>query len=319
VPPQNPSAQPTVKTMTPAARNVLILAAASCANLLLLTAASHAPWWGVLPTALLFALANNTVFALLHECVHGVFAPNRQGRAGRLNEWCGRLAAAWFPTGLAVQRVFHLTHHRNNRSPSEQFDIIHEGDVLWLKYAQWYAIYTGVYWAVSVCGVLLYALTPRFVRRALIRAFGRRGGVQTGADDYIGALDRLGMSARLEVLGAALWQLAWAWLLGWTWTGWLACYAAFALAWSSLQYTDHAFSPLDTRNGAWNLAAPRWLRLVFLNYHLHLTHHRHPELPWYELPRRAARGPRFLDVWLACLRGPRRPGDFPRFTERDIV
>ena len=305
--------------MTPIARNLLILAAASCANLALLTAASHAPWPVAVAAALLFALSNNTVFALLHECVHGVFAPAANGRGGRLNEWCGRLAAAWFPTGLAVQRVFHLTHHRNNRSASEQFDILHEGDVLWLKYAQWYAIYTGVYWFVSATGVLVYALTPAAVRRALIRAFGQRGGVQTGADDYIGALDSLPAAARLEVLGAAAWQLFWAWTLGWTWTGWLACYAAFALAWSSLQYTDHAFSPLDKHNGAWNLYVPRWLRLVFLNYHLHLTHHRHPDLPWYELPRRPARGPAFFTAWLACLRGPRRLENFPRFRERDIV
>lgn len=67
--------------MTPAARNVLILAAASCANLLLLTAASHAPWWGALPAALLFALANNTVFAC---CTNACTACSRQTvRAGR--------------------------------------------------------------------------------------------------------------------------------------------------------------------------------------------------------------------------------------------
>ena len=294
--------------------NLILLAAANAANLLLLYAASHAPWWGTAMAAALFALSNNTMFALLHESVHGSFAPDR-----RLNAWCGRLAAFWFPTGFAVQRMFHLTHHRNNRSPSEQFDTLHDGDVLWLKYAQWYAIFTGLYWPCAVIGVFFYAATPRFGRRRLAALFGRRGGLQSGAEDYIGSLDRLPqLSARLEIFGAAAWQLFWAWLFGWTWGGWLACYAAFGFAWSSLQYTDHAFSPFDCKNGAWNLRVPRWLRAVFLNYHLHLAHHRHPELSWRELPRHAGEGPHFFTVWLSCWRGPRRPEDFPVFKQGRI-
>ena len=167
--------------------------------------------------------------------------------------------------------------------------------MLWLKYAQWYAIFTGLYWPCAVIGVFFYAATPRFGRRRLAALFGRRGGLQSGAEDYIGSLDRLPqLSARLEIFGAAAWQLFWAWLFGWTWGGWLACYAAFGFAWSSLQYTDHAFSPFDCKNGAWNLRVPRWLRAVFLNYHLHLAHHRHPELSWRELPRHAAEGPHFF-------------------------
>ncbi len=89
-------------------------------------------------------------------------------------------------------------------------------------------------------------------------------------------------------------------------------------AWSSLQYTDHAFSPFDCKNGAWNLRVPRWLRAVFLNYHLHLAHHRHPELSWRELPRHAGEGLHFFTVWLSCWRGPRRPEDFPVFKQGRI-
>ena len=70
--------------------NLILLAAANAANLLLLYAASHAPWPVAVAAALLFALSNNTVFALLHECVHGVFAPAANGRGGRLNEFARR-------------------------------------------------------------------------------------------------------------------------------------------------------------------------------------------------------------------------------------
>ena len=111
-------------TTPPTALNVLLLIAASAANMLWLYTASHAPWWGVLVAALLFSLTNNTLFSLLHESVHSIFALNPT-----LNRWAGRLAACWFPTGLAIQQTFHLTHHRHNRSAAEQFDVLHPQDV----------------------------------------------------------------------------------------------------------------------------------------------------------------------------------------------
>lgn len=288
--------------------NWLLLLLVFVLNTVLLYGASHGPWWLAVVSMLLFSLSNNTAFSLLHESVHGVF----DAHVAR-NRCAGRLAAMWFPTGLAVQKVFHLNHHANNRSPSEQFDVLHQDDVRWLKYAQWYAIFSGLYWLVAVVAVLIYALMPRFVRRALLAVLGRQGRLQTGADSYVGALDKLGWSARWEVLAAWAWQLALVWLLDLTWLGWLGCYAAFALMWSSLQYTDHAFSVLDARQGAWNLKVPSWLRWVFLNYHLHLTHHQYPQLSWLYLPEYASQGPRFFEVWLACLKGPRAPNAFPRF------
>lgn len=298
----------------PVARNLLLLAVASLANLLALGIAAHAPWWGVCLAALLFALANNTLFSLLHESVHGHFAANAAG-----NRLAGRYAALWFPTGFSVQRAFHLLHHRHNRSPAEQFDILHPHDIRWLKYAQWYAIFTGLYWPISVIGVIAYALTPSTVRRLLLRAFGRQGSAQTSAEHYVGILDSLPVSARLEIIAALLFQFALISLLDLSFARWLACYAAFGFLWSSLQYTDHAFSPLDRDHGAWNLRVPAWLRHIFLNYHLHLAHHQHPDIPWLYLPRYASPGPRFIDVWRACWRGPRPVHAFPRFTHHPPV
>lgn len=294
----------------PAQRNLLMLAAASLLNFTLLALAAYAPWPVAVPAALLFGLSNNTVFTLLHECVHGIFSPRPA-----VNRWAGRWAALWFPTGFFVQRAFHLLHHRHNRSPAEQFDTLHPEDIRWLKYAQWYAIFTGLYWPISVLGVLLYAFTPPFLRRLLSRAFGRQGRAQTSADHYIGILDSLPFSARLEVWAALLFHLLLLWGLDWAWGAWLACHAAFGFLWSALQYTDHAFSPFDSRNGAWNLRVPAWLRTVFLNYHLHLAHHQHPDVPWLYLPRYATAGPRFIDVWLACWRGPQTPERFPKFKQ----
>ncbi len=46
----------------------------------------------------------------------------------------------------------------------------------------------------------------------------------------------------------ALQALLW-WGLALDWTGWLACYWAFGVNWSSLQYTDHAWSPRARARG----------------------------------------------------------------------
>lgn len=301
--------------LIPVKYNLVLLTAASVSNLLLLYVASNSPWWGILLAACLFSLTNNTLFSLLHESVHGMFS-----KSTRVNRIAGCIAALWFPTGWSIQRAFHLTHHENNRSIAEQFDILHPQDIRWLKYAQWYSIFTGFYWAVTVSGVLLYAITPRFLRHTVNRIFGKQGGLQTSADNYIGILDRIPpVTARLEILVSILWQVLVFSALDLSFTGWLYCYAAFALMWSSLQYTDHAFSPLDRFQGAWDLRVPAWLRGVFLNYHLHLAHHQNPQVPWMYLPEYATTGPKFVTVWLECWRGPRSLENFPIFRQESAV
>src|SRR6185295_18010435 len=154
------------------------------------------------------------------EAVHGLFDPRL-----RRNEWAGRFAAAWFPTGLTLQRAFHLTHHRNNRSPLEQFDVIHEGDVKWLKRAQWYAILTGVYWAIAVAGALVFLLIPRSLLARFSRRVDPKVAEQTSSGAYLAALDGIDpVKARLEILFSFAFQIAAIAALDLSFRGWLACY-----------------------------------------------------------------------------------------------
>lgn len=237
--------------------------------------------------------------------MHGGFHSRRA-----VNEWAARLAAAWFPTGLSMQRAFHLTHHRHNRSLFEQFDVLHEGDLKWLKHAQWYAILTGVYWLVAVAGVLSYLVVPRVLRARLLRRKSSQVATQTASGIYLAALDEVDpVVGRLEILFSLGVQTTLVVGLDLSWIGWTACYGAFALHWSSLQYADHAFSPLDAHDGAWNLKVSRITRAVFLNYHFHLAHHREQAIPWIHLPSRVdptGPQPAFWRVLLAMWRGPRR-------------
>lgn len=285
--------------------NALLLFVSGAAAIGCLWLASHAQSWiVVLAAAIVFSFVNNTVFSLLHEATHGTLHSNQ-----RVNDWMGRMAAAFFPTSYSIQRAFHLTHHKYNRSEFEQFDYLRPGDNRFLKYAQWYSILTGIYWAFSPVFGIAYGIAPGMFRGRSLASTEARIGHQTGSAVYLGSLDnvRLG-TARLEVLGVVIFQAAVIWLADVTLAGWALCYAAFAVNWSGLQYADHAWSPLDRKDGAWNLKVNPLVKALFLNYHDHLAHHQHPNTPWLHLPRLvdpAVPQPSFLSVYLSMWRGPR--------------
>jgi fatty acid desaturase len=296
----------------PAALNMAVLAMAATASALCLYAAAHAgSLWAAAGAVILFSFTANTLFALLHESVHGILLPGQ-----RWNNLAGCLPAAFFPTGLSLQRAYHLTHHQNNRTQLERFDYVQKGDILWLKYAQWYCILTGLYWAFTVLGTLLYLVIPQSLRLAFLRNGDSGLAIQTASGAYLSALDGIPpVRARVEILLSFGLQALMFWGFDLTWQSWLACYAAFALNWSALQYADHAFSKLDTVEGAWNLKVNPVVRTFFLNYHYHLVHHRHPQLPWLHLPSRLNPSdpmPAYREIWLQMWRGPRPlPSDAP--------
>ncbi len=289
----------------PGTVNLCLLAGASLVVGWLLAVASHAPhWWQVALAMLAFSYVNNTIFSLLHESVHRMFHANRS-----VNEWGGRVAAAFFPTALAFQRIFHLRHHRNNRTGIEQFDYLRPTDNRALKYAQWYAILTGLYWAASPIGILVFLVWPPAFRSKLFRAKDSPVARQTAADAmFQGFDDAPAGRIRLEIVLTLLIQAALVWSTHATWQGWLLCYAAFGVNWSSLQYADHAWSKLDVREGAWNLRVNTLVQWLFLNYHHHKAHHQHPDVPWLYLHEHvdfSEDRPSFVRIWLSMWRGPR--------------
>ena len=278
----------------PGMLNVFLLFTAAGIASFMLWLASHVQslFW-VVAAALSFSFLNNTIFSLLHESVHGKFHPRRA-----VNAWCGRMAAGFFPTSLTMQRAFHLGHHRRNRTEVERFDYIQPGENRFLKYLQWYSILTGLYWVSVPVGCLAYLLAPWVFRLPAFRSKSSKLAQQTSADAMLSDLDRVSeWKAWLEILLSIAIQLALFYLLDLNLIGWTSCYAVFALNWSSLQYADHAWSELDVRNGAWNLRVNKIVQCLFLNYHHHLAHHQHPEVPWIHLHRYVdftAYRPRFL-------------------------
>lgn len=288
----------------PGVLNFGLLIGLSSLNFFLLHFVAHHRGLVLLPALLLFSYSNHSIYALLHEAIHGSFHGNRW-----VNDCCGRWCAAFFPTSYRLQRSFHLTHHRNNRSETEQWDYLRPGDNKFIKYAQWYSILTGLYWAFVPVASLLYLFFPGLLRLATLRDSGLAR--QTASGEYLSSADKLDETgARLDVLFALVFQLAMFKLLGLDFKSWLLCYGAFAFNWSSLQYADHAFSPLDHTDGAWNLRTHPLVRAALLNYPLHRAHHQHPNASWVELPDLVKDDeepqPGYFENWLEMWKGPKR-------------
>jgi fatty acid desaturase/membrane-associated phospholipid phosphatase len=254
--------------------------------------------------AVFFSFTNNTMFSLMHEAVHGNFHFNR-----KINEIGGRAAAAFFPTAFSLQRAFHLTHHRNNRSDAERFDYVAGHENHFLKTAQWYSILTGLYWFSAPAFCAIYAVLSEIIPWQRIFTPGSRFAKQTSAAPFLECIAEVPISrVRFDLLITIAIQFVIIKLLGLSFFGWLLCYAFFAVNWSSLQYADHAFSNLDRYEGAWNLKVNPFVRALFLNYHYHLVHHRDPNTKWAELPNKVQKTDRsisFARILLLMWEGPR--------------
>jgi len=291
-----------VELRIPARLNVAIaLLAYACAAALLWLASHAQSWMTVALAAIAFSFVNNTVFSLLHESVHGLFHPSRV-----VNDMFGRVSAAFIPTGFSFQRLCHLGHHRRNRTDREMFDYYTpEGS----RFIAWYRLYSllmGFYWLSLPIGSLLVLLFGDLSRsRFFCTCLARPMGFEPMIRDLQGA--RVGRM-RVEIAFTVLWQASLVIVLDLTWVGWLACYGAFALNWCALQYTDHAWTVRDIRNGASNLRVNRLVQTLFLNYHHHLAHHQHPNVPWVHLPGFVdfvQPRPSFLRTYLSLWCGPR--------------
>lgn len=299
--------------------NIAIAIGAIIVACLSLWAASNSGNWGViLLAAITFSFVNNTVFSLLHEAVHGLFSPNRIS-----NEFFGSICAAFFPTSLSFQRVCHLGHHRRNRSDAELFDYYYPDDNKLLKYVQWYGILSGLYWLMPPIGCLIYLVFPQALKSPILRSRTSRLAQQTGLDAMLSGLDEVsGGRTRLEIAATIVIQLSLFVLLDLTLSGWLICYAAFAINWSALQYADHAWTVRDARDGAWNLRVNRLTRYLFLNYHHHKAHHQNTDVPWIHLWKYvdfSETRPSFVSIYRKMWLGPRPYPDVPAvITRKDV-
>jgi fatty acid desaturase len=255
---------------------------------------AHDARWGWLLGAA--GLLNLTLWALIHECIHGSLT----GRP-RWDAWCGRGLSMVFGAPFRVLRVGHLLHHKFNRQDedaSEVFDDrrLHRREAAWGYYAK---LLGGLYVGEALCCVLF--LLPRSVLQALARRL---------AADQTSLLSRLIQAVlsprslnetRCDALATlALWGTgAWcygrhAWMLA-------AFWALRALTISLHDNVYHYDTPLGDA-GARTLRLPAAVSALILHFNYHDTHHRHPRLSWRALPGQfALDGARMDGAWTAAL------------------
>lgn len=262
----------------------------------------------------LVALLSPTLWALIHEAIHGLLQPQR-----RWNQIGGRVLAIAFGAPLRAVRFAHLRHHRYNRTPwgsEEIYDPAQQSR--WFAYLAHYVRITfGLYLAelavLFACWVPRSLLLPPLRKACPNLPDGSAGmatmlerdllseqGIREMRIDSLGVLALYGAS--FVLYGSQAWLVA----------GFLAIRAFLA---SQFDHAPHHGTPVEQRDHALNLTAPRWLHRLLLNFPLHRTHHQNPNLPWTALPaasRFESGDISFVRGVLRQWRGPIAIGDAPR-------
>jgi fatty acid desaturase len=191
------------------------------------------------------------------------------------------------------------------------FDMYYPDDNLFLKRAQFYSILTGIYWLTIPVGWLVYLLCPwsYHLLKTENTAIKRTGAIMLHP-----LIDHpKKWRIRFELLFVIAFQIFLFKALDLKFWPTFATYWIFGMLWGSLQYADHAWSPRDVLEGAWNLKVNPITRLFFLNYHYHQVHHMNPKLPWNHLPRHVDPTkpmPSFWKIYFEMWKGP-RPASAP--------
>ena len=254
--------------------------------------------WLLLPAVLL----SNSVWALIHEAVHGVMFADRQA-----NRIAGRALSIYFGAAFDLLRWGHLLHHIYSRTRRERSEVF-SGARPTLRFTMaYYLRISGGLYAAEVCGSALLLLPRRWltaVRRRL-----------AADDNVIGALaerllaPQVLRSARFDALciltahALALWLYgahAWLYILSLAGRGFM------------ISIVDNAFhygTALDAPRAGMNLRLPGFLSALILHFNLHGVHHLRPGLPWRQLPAYHAKLAAGYqdDWWPAVLRQWRGP------------
>jgi len=284
----------------PSALNAAIMAVQLCAiGVCLAYVRLDLTWWQLGLLAAGFGVLMNSVYAIIHEADHGMLFPDR-----RLNDAGGIVMSTFFPAPFHLLRQGHLGHHLRNRSDDEAFDLYFEGEHPVWKAMQLYGTITGFYWVVVVLSNLVVLAFPFVLNRKYFE-FDRPSAA------FMDALNpRYARAIGVEALVVLLVHTAIVAGLGVPPAQYAVMYAGFGISWSAMQYVHHFGTERHVLKGARNLWIWGPLDALWLHHNWHLTHHRHPTVPWPYLPRLGrtedpARG--FLPLhYLRMWRGPRR-------------
>lgn len=257
---------------------------------------------GLVLLAAAFGVLMNSVYAVIHEAEHRMLFPDL-----RANDAAGMFMALFFPAPFHLLRQGHLGHHLRNRSDDEAFDLYFDGEHPAWKWLQLYGILTGFYWLVAVLANIVVLACP-FVLRKENFEFDRPSAA------FMDALNpRYNTVIRIEAITILALHAGIVAGFGIPVVNYAVMYAGFGLSWSGMQYVHHFGTTRHVLEGARNLWIWAPLDVVWLNHNWHLTHHKHPTVPWIHLPalgRRENPTRGFLPAYYVRMwRGPRKASE----------
>ena len=223
-------------------------------------------------------------WALVHDAIHSHALTGR-----KLNETFGRVMAIAFGVPFRAARFAHLRHHRYNRAPTareEVFDPASQSHIGAFAF-HYLRISSGLYAGELALCVLCFL--PKSILRRHLRSLCpatdevSRVSADAAIDDALRPASlrqiRIDAVCILLMLGASAFLFSAAWPLLAT------LLVGRGVIISHLDHAPHHGTPIDQRDYAFNMRAPRWLQLALLNFNFHRTHHENPQLPWSALPR----------------------------------
>jgi fatty acid desaturase len=245
----------------------------------------------------LFGVVMIPVYSLIHEAEHGVLFP-----AEKWNTAAGRWLCALFVVSFSFFRHCHLRHHKKNRTDLEMWDLYYEHQNKWKRFGNLYGMMLGCGYLALWLSVILFSIYPKIVYTRFFQEHNEIGGFLEGGNQ-----EQKLRAFQWESMGVILFQASLFAVFQWPFLPWLIMFLVHGLIWSSQNYVNHAFSPRDIINGAHNLNVPVWLKVIYLNFNMHLAHHQHPGIPWIHLPRFIRKGEKrisFFKNYLRLWKGP---------------
>ncbi|EMY75980.1 stearoyl-CoA 9-desaturase [Leptospira weilii serovar Ranarum str. ICFT] len=219
-----------------------------------------------------------TIWALIHECVHGNFSNSRNE-----SHLSGRIFCILFGTPYQVVKTAHLMHHKYNRAEGERIEYIEAdaGPIFVQKIFYYVRLFLGTYFLEVGCGFLLslpLSFTTRIadrsiskfpVHKAFFKQIQKPEIVRELRIDSLWILLLFGTAFYLS--GSSFWFL-------------LSVLFLRGFIVSFLDHSYHYGKELDNVYSSLNLSLPKSFSFLFLNFNYHRVHHHFPGCPWNRLP-----------------------------------
>ncbi|HEY0312045.1 MAG TPA: fatty acid desaturase [Allosphingosinicella sp.] len=225
------------------------------------------------------------MYTVAHEAVHRKLFP-----LSKLNDFVGAALMLPLIAPFTIYRKIHGFHHGANRRDPQTAALDHfrvsasapawertRYKAVWLFY-----VFCGGFFLQTLAIILIFLVVPTnhaekispvfrsWPRRLRIRAWVEFG---LGVAIHVGAAAAFGGAMYLAVLGLPM--------------------VVFAWVWSLLLYVYHYRTSVgpEVLHNVRSLPRQPLFSWLLLNFNEHATHHRDPNIPWYELPTRRYRLP----------------------------